>query len=149
MIQRTQSIFFILILVLVITLCFLPVYNITLVNGEQSFITFRKLPQLKVLMLSIAIIPFLAIIALFTYKNRKRQLLITYTGLLLSLTLFVLCLSFPQVFSNAYLLKIPGEPLVDYGMGIYLIGILPVLFFLAVRAIRKDEKLVRESDRLR
>ena len=149
MLQRIQSVFFILILVLVVTLCFLPIYNITLVNGEQSFITFRKLPQLKVLMLSILIIPLLAIIAIFTYKNRKRQLLISYTGLLLSLTLFALCLTFPEVFSSAYLLNMPGHPLVDYGMGIYLIGLLPVLFILAVRAIRKDEKLVRESDRLR
>ncbi len=149
MIQRTQSIFFILILVLVVTLWFLPIYNITLVNGEQSFITFRKLPQLKVLMSSIAIIPLLAIAALFTYKNRKRQLLIAYTGLIISLTLFVLCLSFPEIFSNGHVLIMGGKPIVDYGMGIYLIGILPVLFFLAVRAIRKDEQLVRESDRLR
>lgn len=148
MLQRVQTIFFILVLVLVATLCFLPVYNITIVSNEQSFITFRKLQHLKVLTLSIIIIPLLALVAIFTYKNRKRQLWIAYTGMLLSLILFVLCISLPELFSSSNVIGI-GTPQVDYGMGIYLIGLIPVLFFFAVRAIRKDEKLVKEADRLR
>jgi hypothetical protein len=148
MIQRLQTLFLVLILVIVALLCMLPVYNITIVNEEQAFVTFRKLQQLKILSLSIAIIPLLALIAIFMFKNRPRQLKLVYAGMFLSLILFVLCISMPNAFSSAYLITL-GNPQVDYNVGIFLIAIIPALFFFAAKYIRKDEKITKDSDRLR
>lgn len=148
MIQRPQTILLALVVVLVGALCLLPVYNITITTEEGGFMTFRKLQHLKILTLSIAIIPVIALAAIFMYKNRKRQMMMAYAGLLLSLTLFVLCISFPELFSSSYLITI-GKPIVDFNVGVFLIAVMPALFFFAVRYIKKDEKLVKESDRLR
>jgi hypothetical protein len=148
MIQRPQTIFLALVLVMVGALCLLPVYNITIVTDEGGFMTFRKLQHLKVLSLSIAIIPLLALITIFMYKNRKRQMLMAYLGMLLSLVLFVLCISMPELFSSSYLITM-GTPVVDFNIGVFLIAIIPALFFFAVRNIKKDEKITKESDRLR
>jgi hypothetical protein len=148
MIQRLQTLFLVLILVIVALLCMLPVYNITIINEEQAFVTFRKLQQLKILSLSIAIIPLLALVAIFMFKNRQRQLKLVYTGMFLSLILFVLCISMPKVFSSAYLITL-GTPQVDYNVGIFLIAIIPALFFFAAKYIRKDEKITKDADRLR
>lgn len=148
MIQRPQTIFLALVLVLVGALCLLPVYNITITTDEGGFMTFRKLQHLKVLTLSIAIIPVIALITIFMYKNRKRQMMMAYTGLLLSLTLFVLCISLPEVFSSSYLIT-AGTAVVDFNVGVFLIAVIPALFFFAVRNIKKDEKMTKEADRLR
>jgi hypothetical protein len=148
MIQRPQTIFLALVIVLVGALCLLPVYNITITTDEGGFMTFRKLQHLKILALSIAIIPIIALIAIFMYKNRKRQMMMAYAGMLLSLTLFVLCISFPNLFSSSYLITV-GRPVVDFNVGVFLIAIIPALFFFAVRNIKKDEKITKEADRLR
>jgi hypothetical protein len=148
MIQRIQTILLALILFIVGALFFLPVYNITVLQDGQSFITFRELQHLKVLSLSIIPICLLALIAIFMYKNRKRQLMVVNTGLLLSLALFVLCISLPNIFASAYLFT-NAKAVVDYGMGVYLMAIIPALFFFAGRRIKKDEELVKAADRLR
>jgi hypothetical protein len=148
MIQRVQSILLALVLFITAALFILPVYNITILQDGQSLISFRKLQHLEILSLSQAVICLIAVIGIFLYKNRKRQLMVVNTGLLLSLTLFVLCISFPKVFSGAYLLT-QNQAVPEYGMGVYLMAIIPALFFFAGRRIKKDEELVRAADRLR
>lgn len=148
MIQRKQTIFLALVLFITGALFFLPVYNITILQDGQSLIAFRKLQHLKILSLSLGAICLMALIAIFMYKNRKRQLLVVNTGLLFSLTLFVLCISLPKIFSSAYLIT-QNKAVPEYGMGVYLMAIIPALFFFAGRSIKKDEELVRAADRLR
>jgi len=41
------------------------------------------------------------------------------------------------------------SPIVDYGVGAYLPLIPFVFIFLAIKAIKKDEALVRAADRIR
>jgi hypothetical protein len=41
------------------------------------------------------------------------------------------------------------EPTVEYGLGTYLLFLPLILNYLAIKAIRKDEELVRSADRLR
>jgi len=85
----------------------------------------------------------LAIIAIFLYKKRKLQIMIGYLMLFLLAMIYVLyfifdrpCLSFPELFrSMRYTFVFPF--------------IAVIFVYLAIRGIKKDEKLVRSPDRLR
>jgi peptidoglycan/LPS O-acetylase OafA/YrhL len=98
------------------------------------------------LLLTIAtvIVGFIPFLIIFYYQNRKRQLTISYLAILV-----VIVYSF-WLATNAR--KVIGE--VELELGNYAIGaILPSLaiFFLilAIRGIRRDEKLIKSADRLR
>jgi len=106
-----------------------------IVSGEE--IIYDGLP----LMLFITLIIFLHLIAIFLYKKRIRQMrLLGFTILLLAgltgLMFFFLYTSFDDI---KVAFKIP--------MSFPLIAI--ILDYLAIRAIGKDEALVRSLDRIR
>jgi hypothetical protein len=88
------------------------------------------------------------LIAIFLFNNRRRQLLVVNIGMLLSLLVFTLCLIFPDIFSDAFQ-NTRYAPVAGYSMGVFLIALFPALFFFAGRNIKKDEKLVKDADRLR
>jgi ABC-type proline/glycine betaine transport system permease subunit len=148
MIQRIQTIFLVLILGVFGILFAVPVFHTTVPYDDHTLVMALKLQHLKISCISLLPIVLIALIAIFMYKNRKRQLLVVNIGMLLSLTFFVLCIAFPELFSSSYLIK-DGKPIVEYGTGVYLIGLIPALFFLAGRFIKKDENLVKAADRLR
>jgi hypothetical protein len=88
------------------------------------------------------------LIAIFLYSNRKRQLLLVNLGLILSLLLFALCIAFPDHFSGAAAIVEPPT-VAGYSIGSFILALFPALFFFAGRNIKKDEKLVKDADRLR
>lgn len=98
------------------------------VNGGENFL----------LMLTTCLIGTLALLTIFLYKNRKLQLRLCIVGILLTAVLIVLYLREMKDF-------LKGDP--------NLWALLPagavVFFFLAARGINKDEKMVKDSDRLR
>ncbi len=148
MIQRKQSIFLALVPILFLALLFLPVYSVTITIENQSLVSYRSLAKLPLLSIGVALISCISIVSIFMFKNRKSQIKVVNAGLLLSLVLFVLGISFTNLFSNASVIT-NGIPIVGYSMGIYLIGLFPALFFFAARFIKKDEELVKAADRLR
>ena len=87
----------------------------------------------------------LTLLALFSFKNRKSQLL--YCGF------NYLAMAVAAVMMYIYILE--GKSWVSLHSGsepsyLYLVGILlPVFNFLAMRGIFRDEKLIRSMDRLR
>jgi len=86
------------------------------------------------------------LVALFMFKNRKQQKTITLIGLLVSLMFTVLNLMRISGFEK----NTSPQPV----NGSYQIGsVIPILviifLILAIRGIRKDEKLIRSMDRLR
>lgn len=89
-----------------------------------------------------AVFSFLAILL---YKNRPTQMKLTYIGIILSLV-------FPLV---AYLIfnSLAGIAADTVGFsfqpGLFLPGISLIMGFLALRSIRKDDRLVKSMDRLR
>jgi hypothetical protein len=88
----------------------------------------------------------LALIALFLFKNRPVQSRITSFGMFASTILAVsLALEF------YFLMNEVGASLsnIRYQAGVVLPALSVLLLWLANRAIRKDEALVRSSDRLR
>jgi hypothetical protein len=82
----------------------------------------------------------LSLVAIFLYKNRKLQMRIGILSLLLSLAAIALYFWQSQSFA-------PSES--SYDLTSVIPIAVPVFLILAVRGIYKDEKLVKESNRLR
>lgn len=87
------------------------------------------------------------IVAIFLYGNRTRQIRVVRSAWLIVVAIAVL-----QFVSGnslrAYLVK-TSQVETSYGISFFLPLLVIVLAFLAERAIRKDEELVRSADRLR
>ena len=78
------------------------------------------------------------VVVIFSYKNRKKQIRLGYLSLLFSLVFFSM-------------IAFAGNALEDEKARVgAMLPLAAMLFiFLAIRAIKKDEELVRSSERLR
>ncbi|TCZ67924.1 DUF4293 domain-containing protein [Flaviaesturariibacter aridisoli] len=85
-----------------------------------------------------AIICGLAFVTIFLYGNRKLQLRFSIFGLLLSLGLLAL-----------YFVKMTGFVSGTMALSSIFYFAVPLCFFLAIRGVVRDEKLIRSMDRLR
>jgi len=95
---------------------------------------------LLLLAIEITLVP---LIAIFLFKNRKNQRGLAALGIVGCLGFIAAMVMIIQGYNrtdtgDAYLIPWPALPVVGL-----------VLLFLAIRGIRKDEKLVRSVDRLR
>lgn len=153
MIQRIQSVYLAL-AILSVALMFafrisfaettaglaeITVYGATL-NGEPLSMTWFILPPY---VYNILIILILAT-SLVLFKNRRRQLLLGRLSYLLILAYFVVL-----YFAGDALAGEVGAENPSYGAGTYFPIIALTFTFLANRAIKKDDDLVRSLDRLR
>jgi len=88
-------------------------------------------------------------ISVFRFKNRGTQLVLGRFAMLaissVIILQYVMLTVYEPVFSNPDLYR-PGR---STGLGFYLTPAALVLTFLAQRAIRKDEDLIKSLDRLR
>ena len=80
----------------------------------------------------------LAFVTIFLYGNRKLQLRFCIVGLLLALALLAL-----------YFVKMTGFLTGTMALSSVFYFAVPVCFFMAIRGVVRDEKLVRSIDRLR
>ena len=125
MIQRIQTVYLFFAFCLMATLVFFPF-------STFSIITFNT-----------GAIAILLVITIFLYKKRKLQIKISYVLLFLLLLEYALYfvldsrnIAFSEFFRQIRFTFI--FPLVSF-----------ILVYLAIRGIRKDEKLIRSLDRLR
>ena len=81
----------------------------------------------------------IALIAIFSFKNRKRQILIGYLGMLTAVGIAV----------ASFVMLYQSETTSTYQAGMFVPAVAVVLFAVANYFIRKDDKLVRSMDRLR
>ncbi len=86
----------------------------------------------------------LALVAIFLYKNRPRQMMLTRIGLIadivgLALTVLLFWRDLDAL----------AQSQIQDGVGAYLPFGFILFALLALRGIRKDEELVRSADRLR
>ena len=89
----------------------------------------------------LGLLPFVII---FFYRNRKKQITTCYLTILAILGYsFWLVQTAKDVLGNITL------ELGNYGIGVILPSLAILFIILALRGIRKDEKLVRSADRLR
>ncbi len=79
----------------------------------------------------------LALVAIFLYKDRKMQFKLAVTGLILSIITIILFFS-----------EIKGLPGV-IALSSVFVFLVPVFYFLAIRGIRRDEKLIKSLNKLR
>jgi len=125
MIQRIQTVYLFFVFCLMVILVFFPFsssWTVLIVTG---------------------LIAALAMITVFLYKKRKLQLKISYLILFLLILLYALYFIFDrQTLPLSELFRQVGHTFV-----IPLVSC--VLAYLAIRGIKKDEKLIRSLDRLR
>lgn len=152
MLQRIQTIYLLLVIVFIILAIFFPFVTFINVGVVTQFNSFGldPSPEGVSIMLPIYIGLFMiigvSIATIGLFKNRKRQLLfgkINY--ILILLTLVLLFIDVDSL--SEKLLDVNSLPI--YGMGTYFIVCTLPLVFLANRAIKKDEALIKSLDRLR
>lgn len=145
MIQRIQTIYFFLAAICAITPFFIPVYNVTdsltsLLN--MSLTLADGMPSMQAIAYIVAIL--LPLVAIFLYKNRPLQIRIGRLAMLVAvIALALLVIEFGDSAKQAASITVSPGP----GLFTPIAGI--VFAFLAVRAVKKDEALVRSADRIR
>jgi hypothetical protein len=141
MIQRIQTIWLLLTAAAAFLTLKFPLYSGNIIEDGQpkKFTAFTAQNNLLLLILTVGV-GLASLIAIFLYKNRKLQLRVILATLAVSVINLVLYFlqtrKFIAVESN-------------YGLAAILAIVIPVFLLLAIRGIRKDEKLVKSLDRLR
>ena len=113
--------------------------------GQKGYI---KVWPLIVLTLASALI---ALVSLFMYKNRVRQMRMVAVAFLLGVVdIFLIFIWAVDAYIGKVTVPMACTDIdVHYGMGTWCLIVAVVLMFLAQRAIKKDEEKVRAADRLR
>ena len=152
--QRIQTVFLVIAIISLLISIFMPIWvyqdeagqshqlyalHYTVKHGETA--TPQYFPYSLTAILAVAAIT-IAFIEIGKFKNRMLQMKL---GALNSLFMAGTIAS-AVVFSNQFTKAFQGG---TYGLGLWLPGIAVVCNLLANRFIRRDEKLVRDSDRLR
>ena len=157
MIQRIQTVYFIAIVVLSCLAFFMPVANLydsanaffyslnykglVLLEGNETIIL-NNLNTWSLKTIS-ALIPFTAFVTMFLYKKRVLQIRLSFINMILMLgyyaILFLTVIQGANRMESEWNLNIPAAfPLVCL-----------ILNWLAIRAIGKDEALIKSLNRLR
>lgn len=161
MIQRVQSIFLLIAIIIPIVLIFMPLGYLT-TDGAQyvynSISLKENIPdgssviRLYYLAFCLFLTAFLSGVALFMYKNRVKQMqVVSFTMIIFLITLMLILWVCPDVIFKKFF----GARMEDFIFTfntvplIILIVVEAVCLFLANRFIKKDEELVRSADRLR
>jgi Domain of unknown function (DUF4293) len=100
-------------------------YNL---NASSSFL----------LITATAVVGCLALLTIFLFKKRTLQFWLCVLGILLEVVLIFLYYTETTIFTKG-----------NYSLTAILHGIILLAFVLAARGIKKDSKLVKDSDRLR
>ncbi len=158
MIQRLQSVFLALIVAAMAVCLLSPAWSKTSpTTGESArlnafTLTYAKAggaatatPTFYVAALAV-LAAGLALYSLLQYKNRMRQMLL---GLINSLVMIALlgCLAYLAVYKGAALFQ--PEMRGSYHLGFYAVVVGLISNVVANRFIRRDEQLVRSSERMR
>ena len=115
------------------------VFNATGINFTGKFNFF---PVIYNVFISVI----LAFISIMSFKNRKTQLKLNMINYLSIIVLIVFVfLNFNNI-ENGLNLK---EENIHYGLGMFLPLVSLVCLFMANRAIKSDEKLIKSMDRIR
>lgn len=139
MIQRQQSLWLFLAAVCSFLSFLFPFFggaeqNVSATSGSMS--TLNAGSSFFLIILTAGSI-LLSLITIFLFKNRKLQIRLSLLGLIISVLIIVL------FFSEIKLL--PGV----IALSSVFVFIVPVFYILAVRGIRKDEKLIKSLNKLR
>ncbi len=141
MIQRIQTIWLALAAACGIAMSKVPLFVATLANNTER--VYYASENLVVFALSMAV-ACMALVAIFLFKKRPTQFKLAVLGILLSLATTGLEVYYINDFKTT-------TPMVKgtYHLGGLLPFAMVIFLWLAARAIRKDEKLIKSLERLR
>jgi len=152
MIQRIQSVYLLVVTILMASIFFYPYAELLAANGEVFIFHFNGLFSLaeeSIYSLTIPPIILLSIIVLisfssiFFYKKRIFQMRINLINIILMIGYLGLNYYYIQSFTN----QLNG--VVSYKITVIFPVVAAILTYLAIRAIGKDEALIRSMDRIR
>lgn len=136
MIQRIQSLWLLLASACAIASYKFPYYSGT---NQKGIAGYQLNATENFLLIAVTgIIGALALLLIFLFKNRTLQLRLCLLGIVLEALLIFLYYREVKNFSTGTL-----------SLTSILQSVIIIAFFLAARAINKDEKMIKESDRLR
>lgn len=162
MIQRVQSIFLLIAIIIPIVLIFIPLgyVDTDLARYVYNSISLKEMVpdggasviRLYYLAFCLFLTAGLSGVALFMYKNRVKQMqVVSFTMIVFLITLMLILWVCPDILFKKFF----GARMEDFIFTfntvplIILIVVEAVCLFLANRFIKKDEELVRSADRLR
>ena len=155
MLQRIQSIYLLLAALAIYALFFFPLVHNVYIDGKaitlmvtgifQDVNGARTHTQFFVgLTAATAIIGLIPLIIIFLFKNRKQQITLCYSTMLVIIGYsFWMAQTAKEVMGN---IQIDTH---NWGIGLFLSSLSLLLLLFAIRAIKNDEKLVKSADRLR
>jgi hypothetical protein len=157
MLQRIQTVFMIIAAVAMLVFLFVPIW--TKVNAdtqEQATLTAFNLIYQKGSISNATPTFYLAVMAIFSilisvfsilqFKNRVRQmLLVALNSLIAGATLVTVVYLTQKEFNGLFAPAKQG----NFGIGLYVVFAALLANWLANRFIRRDEKAVKDSDRMR
>ena len=156
MIQRIQSIYLAIITVCCGLVFVFPFAEISIPDGVcvLDALSITTKTKIEAVLLKPWLVTILAILCtllslaiVMQFRNRLLQIKLCRFNMLLLLGLIISI--FYMIDRAQELLSMGGEPEVTYGIGAFLPLVAVIFNILAIRAITKDERLVRSADRLR
>lgn len=155
MIQRIQSVWLFLATTAIFALFLFPYVQVLNPDGTGRSIKVTGVYEnlngqvvqtepflaLTIVTVIVALIPFIII---FFYKNRKLQITLSYITILLIIGLSFWTAQVAKAQAGNISLQLE-----NYGLGVVLPPIAILFMILALKGIRKDDKLIRSADRLR
>lgn len=146
MIQRIQSVWLLLAALTATAVFYTDVYRaqVTSTTGiiSEHLRVGSHFPSLLVAVL----MTLLPLVAIFLFRNRKKQRNMVWIGVLATIGFIAVNLMRISSFNNDTSVRITDK---TYYIGSVLPVIVLIFLFLAIRGINKDEKLIRSIDRLR
>jgi hypothetical protein len=155
MLQRVQSIYLLLAGLALFALFLFPFVHNVYVDGKPISIMVTGVFQdingqhthtqfFTALTAATAIIGLIPLAIIFLYKNRKQQIALCYSAILV-------------IFGYSFWMaqevkKVMGDTQIDthnWGIGLFLSSFSILFIVFALKAIQRDEKLVKSADRLR
>lgn len=139
MIQRQQSLWLFFAAICSVLSFFFPFFggaeqNVTATSGSMS--TLNAGSSFFLIILTGALI-LLSLVTIFLYKDRKLQFRLAIAGLVISILIVVLFFS--------EIKALPGV----IALSSVFVFLVPIFYFLAIRGIRRDEKLIKSLNKLR
>ena len=136
MIQRIQSLWLLLASACAFVTYKLPFYSGTNAKGLSPYELNAR--ENMLLMLVTVVVGGLALFTIFLFKKRSLQLRLCVLGILLEALLIFL-----------YYLEVKKFTQGTYALTAILHSVIAFSFFLAARGIHRDEKIIKDSERLR